>query len=336
MRTTDATSNIAVVVPVYNAGKDNGRLIRRCLDSLLGQTAQNWVGYLFDDGSTDDSASILQEYAINSPGSFIVMSRSNKGVAATRNECIDLVKEEYVSFVDQDDYLDPDYLETLFGEACASSADIVVSGYRRCNKNGTFFKQLSLKESSGWAKYQVVAPWAHLYRSDFLKKKSLYFFDSKIGEDVLFTLKAYSCTGKVSTLSYVGYTWYYNEDSVSNTSQKGFDSRIDPYPLMEEIRRISSIAQRDYLDYYLLRYSVWYLLWNGKSVSRARFLEEERKMREWMRRKASGLNRIKWIKMFREDAFFDFAIVAVYTGLRSLRLLPLFAFLYCKEGAPGK
>lgn len=332
MRSTDTTASVAVVVPVYNAGKENGFLIRQCLDSLLGQTMESWVGYLFDDGSTDNSALILQEYSEKWPGRFLVMSRPNKGVAATRNESIDLVEEEYIAFVDQDDFLDQDYLETLYREAETASADIVVSGYRRCKKDGVVYKRQRLKPSSGWAKYQVVAPWAHLYRSDFLKRKALYFFDSKIGEDVLFTLRAYGCAERISTLSYMGYTWYHNDHSVSNTSQKGFDPSVDPYPLMEGIKGIPSVEQREYLNYYLLRYSVWYLLWNGRSVSRTRFLDEERKMRAWMGGRVCGPNRIKWIKMAKEDGCFDFMIIVAYMALRAFGLLPLFAFLYCRKG----
>jgi glycosyltransferase involved in cell wall biosynthesis len=104
---------ISVIIPVYQVEK----YIRRCLDSLLAQTFSDFEAILVDDGSTDQSGAICEEYARKDPR-FVVFHQKNQGQSVARNYALDWVyansDSRYISFVDSDDWVHPKYLELLY------------------------------------------------------------------------------------------------------------------------------------------------------------------------------------------------------------------------------
>ena len=97
---------ISFIIPVYNGE----RYISACLYSLLKQTYTDWQAILINDGSTDNSLSVLQSFA-KSDSRFVVYSQNNQGVAIARNRGIKEAQGEYISFLDIDDTLVSDFLE---------------------------------------------------------------------------------------------------------------------------------------------------------------------------------------------------------------------------------
>ena len=91
---------ISVIIPVYNAEK----FLRHCLDSIIYQTHENLEIICIDDGSTDNSPQILQEYA-SKDSRIIIEKQQNQGASVARNRGIDLANLEYLHFVDEDDWL---------------------------------------------------------------------------------------------------------------------------------------------------------------------------------------------------------------------------------------
>lgn len=112
---------ISVLIPAYNVEN----YIGNCLDSVINNTYKNLEIICIDDGSTDHTLAILEEYAHNDPR-IQVFSRENKGVAYTRNELLDHVRGDYVAFVDSDDIIHRQYFEVLLDVALASNADITI------------------------------------------------------------------------------------------------------------------------------------------------------------------------------------------------------------------
>lgn len=98
----------SVIVPVYNVE----RYLRECLDSLIAQTFADWEAICVDDGSTDGSAAILDEYAARD-SRIKVLRQENSGVSAARNRGLEVAKGEYLWFVDGDDIVAPDALQTI-------------------------------------------------------------------------------------------------------------------------------------------------------------------------------------------------------------------------------
>lgn len=117
-------SLISVVVPVYNAKAS----LRKCLDSLENQTYGEFEALLIDDGSTDESPEICREYSARD-SRFRLITQKNAGPAAARNTGMVQAKGKYVTFVDSDDYVEPDMLEKLLARAEGSGAEITVFGY---------------------------------------------------------------------------------------------------------------------------------------------------------------------------------------------------------------
>jgi glycosyltransferase involved in cell wall biosynthesis len=100
---------VSVIIPIYNVEK----YIRQCLDSIVNQTLQNIEIICINDGSTDRSLSILKEYASRDKR-IIVISQENQGLAAARNIGIQNSIGTYISFIDSDDYVKPDFLEIAY------------------------------------------------------------------------------------------------------------------------------------------------------------------------------------------------------------------------------
>lgn len=115
---------VSVIVPVYNAEE----YLRRSLDSLQVQTLREFEVILVDDGSTDSSPVICDEYVEND-NRFIVIHKRNEGVSAARQNGLDAAQGEYVIHVDSDDWVESDMLEELYAKAVSADADIVICDY---------------------------------------------------------------------------------------------------------------------------------------------------------------------------------------------------------------
>jgi glycosyltransferase involved in cell wall biosynthesis len=105
----DNKPTISIIVPVYNTEK----YLRRCLDSIVAQTFKDYECIIVDDGSTDGSAAICDEYE-KKDSRFKVLHKENEGVSAARNVGIEYAEGEFITFVDSDDYLSSVYLRDLY------------------------------------------------------------------------------------------------------------------------------------------------------------------------------------------------------------------------------
>ena len=111
---------VSIVVPVYNAAP----YLKKCLDSVVNQTLKNVEIIFIDDGSTDGSSEICQEYAAKD-SRIIYYKKENEGLAAARQDGIERANGEYVGFVDSDDWLELNMYERMYTEAIKENADIV-------------------------------------------------------------------------------------------------------------------------------------------------------------------------------------------------------------------
>ena len=115
---------ISIIVPVYNVEK----YLNRCIDSIINQTYKNIEIILVDDGSTDDSGKICDEYLIKEPR-VKVLHKSNGGLSSARNAGIDICKGRYIGFVDSDDWIESTMYEILYKKMIYFDADIIDCGY---------------------------------------------------------------------------------------------------------------------------------------------------------------------------------------------------------------
>ncbi len=117
---------LSVIIPVYNVEK----YIRQCLDSVYSQTFRNFEVIIIDDGSPDNCGRICDEYA-EKYGNEIktkVIHKENGGLCRARNDGIDAAQGEWITFVDSDDWIEPDYYEAMFNALGDKKVDILLLG----------------------------------------------------------------------------------------------------------------------------------------------------------------------------------------------------------------
>lgn len=121
---------ISVVVPVFNVEK----FLNRCVNSILNQTYKNLQVILVDDGSTDSSGKICDTF--KSDRRVEVIHKNNGGLSSARNAALPYIKGKYVTFIDSDDWVDPDFIQILYSNAIKYNSEISVGGYYIALDNG--------------------------------------------------------------------------------------------------------------------------------------------------------------------------------------------------------
>lgn len=281
--------DLSIIVPVYN-GESH---ITECLASIFAQTASSLEVIIINDGSSDRSSELIAEFLTgakervpetgNAP-EVVLIEQENQGVAASRNTGIARARGRFVTFVDQDDQIAPDYCQVYLEHA--GDADIVVGGYERITYEGRSLKKVVLQECP-WARFVVVAPWAHIYRTEFLRKENITFLTTGIGEDVYFNLRAYAQTEKIVTVQDAGYHWMFNEQSVSNSRQSTIRDDVDPVFLLDHL--VSDISNKAFLEdelveYYMARYVCWYMLFSARGSRRSQISQMYIRLTAWLRK----------------------------------------------------
>lgn len=215
----------SIIIPVYNVEK----FLRECLDSVIGQTFQEWEAVCINDGSTDGSATVLEEYAAKDRR-FRVINQPNGGLSAARNAGMKAVKGEHVLFLDSDDWLEPNALEIL-----ASNLDgedmLCFSGRRFFESDGQYRLPDQLEKqsySSGMDYYNdnalarrdfaFVCVVLRLYKRSFLWENGLRFKEGILHEDDLFTPQACYYARKVSVINECLYDYRVRANSITTTS----------------------------------------------------------------------------------------------------------------------
>ena len=207
---------ISIIIPVFNTEK----YLRYCLDSIKRQTLQDIEVIVIDDGSSDSSATICDEYSQDKK--FKIFHNQNQGVSETRNYGIAQATGEYCMFVDSDDWLDETMCETMWNVAHIHDSDMVICGNYNESTTGTkerhlyegdilftdsiyvndiAIRTLGLvgKEMANPSKLDKLTPvWARIYRTSIIKDNNIRFIDlSKLPSECLqfnfeFSIKAKS------------------------------------------------------------------------------------------------------------------------------------------------
>ncbi len=185
---------VSVIIPVYNVEQ----YLSKCLDSVINQTFKNIEIICINDGSTDNSLKILNEYAM-ADKRIIVINQENSGVYAARNKGLQIANGKYISFVDSDDWIEPECYElAVFHMENDSEIKAVNWGANVINQ----FNSPNTPDSWYAAKFEgKLSPtkeillqtpgmlWQMLFRNDIIQKNKLNFSDYKLGEDILFLFK---------------------------------------------------------------------------------------------------------------------------------------------------
>lgn len=261
---------ISVVLPVYN-GED---FISRSINSILNQTFTDFELLIIDDGSKDNSGRICDEYA-KKDNRIRVFHKQNGGVSSARNMGLDNAKGEWLTFVDSDDWLKPDYLRNLY--ACVNEkVDLVISYFETVLSTGNNLTKEHCKGmvsdknfSDLFSKYEMcnnTTVWAKLYNISLIKDKNIRFNERiSMGEDTVFL---YNCLLH-SSLIYMSDQVDYCYKDTSNSLSKKFYSlslEIEGYKQIDYVitqilatKKINDITAEQNLKT-LKAYYVWRVL----------------------------------------------------------------------------
>lgn len=222
---TDKEYLISVIVPVYNVEK----YLNRCLDSIIGQTYRNLEIILVDDGSTDLSGKICDEYA-SIDSRITVIHQSNQGVSEARNHGLDIASGEFIAFVDSDDYILSDMYEKMLECLLYHKVDISVcqwqyemsDGKQVVDKqkiNSSIFgkkKSIEFEHFLYCGNYEngvVVAVWNKLYHRRIIDTVR---FEAKLIEDEPFNDKVFIQNCEIYIMEEQFYVYVHNDSSLTN------------------------------------------------------------------------------------------------------------------------
>lgn len=217
-------AKIGVIVPVYNAES----YLRKCIDSILSQTFQDFELLLVDDGSDDRSGKICDEYGEKNR-KVKVIHKEHKGVSDARNRGVDENTGEYIAFIDSDDWVDKGYLETLYRMAEETNADLVISSWREViegrrargkqqGKEQTAGKAEMISRAEAYRCMMIgernmgVAPWAKLYHRKVFQ--SFRYPVGEIYEDLKVIDRIVESCERIVRTFYAGYFYFKRRGSI--------------------------------------------------------------------------------------------------------------------------
>lgn len=241
-------SKISVIVPVYNVEK----FLHRCLDSVFAQTYQDFELICINDCSQDSSLAILREYEEKYSDKLIVLdNEQNIGQGLSRKKAIQISKGDYIAFLDSDDYIAEDYLETYLREMESHECDVAVAGFTK-DIEGKFIEN---KAPYGeWSVLTYAISCAKMYRSSFIKEHDIDYSDIRRGEDIYFGMSLYYYGARIHRFDYYGYYYYLNHNSTTGSLNydKEFEKDIalifERFLADHDICRLSQ-KKRDYIVY---------------------------------------------------------------------------------------
>ncbi len=244
---------ISVVIPVYNTQN----YLNECIDSVLNQSFKDFEIICINDGSTDNSLSILSDYEV-SDERIKVISQQNRGLGASRNEGLKLAQGEYVLFLDSDDYLTPDALEKLYNQAYANDLDLILFkianfNYKTLKESHSdyfdmkFLKEIVNEDIFNWMIVKDCIFDISVTATSKLFKRSLIsnieFPEDLLFEDNLFFTKVIFNAKHVYFLDEYLYYRRIRPDSITNSYHSKFSDCIIIYD--EIIEYMKSIGKYD-------------------------------------------------------------------------------------------
>ena len=216
---------LSIIIPVYNSES----YITQCIDSILTQSFTNFELILVNDGSTDSSDKICDEYA-QKDSRVVVIHKENGGVSSARNKGIDFAKGEWIMFVDSDDYLSTTYLSAF---PMNIEHDMEVCGMKMMNDNNQSYcpKQTMLYTTENMSKFYndifdnpyITSPCTKILKRTLLNKYNVRFDERiKITEDTLFIMNYLLNSKSIYLIPNNGY-YYRNPENIANKYRQNVD-----------------------------------------------------------------------------------------------------------------
>lgn len=269
--------DVSVIIPVYNAAKH----LEECIRSVCAQTLKNIEIICVNDSSTDDSLGILQQLA-KEDSRIVVLTQENAGAGAARNHGLSKAKGKYLSFLDADDFFEPQMLEKAFVKAEEDQAELVIFKADFYNEKlhtfspcvygvresmlpahrpfaGVEIEKDIFKTVVGWA-------WDKLFLADFVRENNLRFQEQRTSNDLLFVFSALAKAKRISTLpDRLAHQRRHAGGTLSVTREQSWTCFYDALLALRKQLKDWGLYERFEQDY--INYALHFSLWNLNTLS---------------------------------------------------------------------
>ena len=223
---------VSIVIPIYNVEI----YLKKCINSILNQNFNDFEIILVNDGSTDSSLDICNEY-LKKDTRINLVNKTNGGLSSARNAGLNVAKGKYISFIDPDDCINENYFNILINKAEMNDCDVIVSGYRTVPNNVDIIPSYKLNEvlkgtdfilssDNVHSKNELCFVWRYLYKLKLIKENKIKFNEKIfIGEDVTFNLEVLVNANKVMAISDILY--YYTINNPTSLMRNKFKPNLE-------------------------------------------------------------------------------------------------------------
>ena len=250
---------ITIIVPVYNVEK----YLRRCLDSIIKQSYKNLEIILVDDGSTDNSLAICNEYKAKD-NRIIIIHKENGGLSSARNAGLDIATGEYIGFVDSDDEILENMYETLYKNIKETNCDIAAGRFIMILSDGeeqlppynTDDKDIVIMSGiDRW--FYLYLSWVAIVQVNKLFKRHIFenlrFKEGAYYEDEYIIHLEYEKAKRIVYVPTVLYRYYYRDDSITNKKEYNRAKKFDQLDSQKERAQYFENKKQYLLQYLQLR-----------------------------------------------------------------------------------
>lgn len=228
----NSMKEISVIVPIYNVEN----YLENCLNSIDNQDFESYEVILVDDGSTDNSKEIAEEFVQKDKDKYKLISQKNMGQSAARNNGLKISSGKYIAYIDSDDTVESNYLSSMYECAQKTDADMVFAAFRSVDENGKCIKVVyennyipgevyDIKDTKELLLMENVV-WNKLFRKDIIEENNLIFPDRVWAEDLRFTKKYLSNTSRCVYVDIPIYNYYQRSSSTLHSMKAERTSEI--------------------------------------------------------------------------------------------------------------
>lgn len=249
---TEIKYKLSIIVPVYNVEK----YVEKAIESILNQDFKDLEIIIIDDGSTDNSATIINKY--DNYKNCKIIHKENAGLGAARNTGLREASGEYIMFLDSDDFLEHNSISKIYASVKEDDLDVLQCSYRHVNEYGDYIggediiSSTNVMSGDEWIKNGNISYGACfcIYRHEFLFDNNLEFMEGVLHEDMDFTLRATYLAKRIRSWNYSFYNYLIRPSSI--TTEKSIKRCTDFYIIANHVEAwVEKEVDRDtYLKFF--------------------------------------------------------------------------------------
>ncbi|WP_294400987.1 glycosyltransferase [uncultured Clostridium sp.] len=255
---------VSIITPVYNVEA----CIGKCVKSVMNQTCRDFEFLLIDDGSKDKSIDIAKSLLEGSDINYRIITQKNSGVSVARNEGIKQAVGEYITFLDSDDYIDPEFIELMTKKADSTKCDVVFCDYSEVDADGNVLVKNRTKYLSDFitgreaglkqlADDITIGMRSGIYKTSIIKDNNIFFdTNRKYGEDMVFIVKTLLEANKVISVNKVlAFYVIWSNGITQNVSLKHLDCYYSYMDLLDYVKEKGNLPE---IEKFLMEYKIPY------------------------------------------------------------------------------